>query len=123
MTEGLGRKQLVGVVVSDAMTKTIVVRVNRLVRHPVYQRVIRRAKKFKVHDPGSLAHVGDEVRIEETRPLSKEKRWRLVEILRRGERGEDREAQRVAELESLGVQHKKELKKQPEGAGRTEVVG
>ena len=107
MTEGLGRKQLVGVVVSDAMTKTIVVRISRLVRHPVYQRVIRRAKKFKVHDQDSLAHVGDEVRIEETRPLSKEKRWRLVEVLRRGERSEGREEQRVAELESLGVQHKK----------------
>lgn len=117
MTQGLGRKQLVGVVVSDAMTKTVVVRIARLVRHPVYQRVIRRAKKFKVHDPDSLAHVGDEVRIEETRPLSKEKRWRLVEILKKGERGEDREVQRVAELESLGVQHKKEPKKQPEGAG------
>ena len=98
---------MVGVVVSDAMTKTIVVRISRLVRHPVYQRVIRRAKKFKVHDQDSLAHVGDEVRIEETRPLSKEKRWRLVEVLRRGERSEGREEQRVAELESLGVQHKK----------------
>ena len=117
MTQGLGRKQLVGVVVSDAMTKTIVVRITRLVRHPVYQRVIRRVKKFKVHDPGSLAHAGDEVRIEETRPLSKEKRWRLVEILHKGDRAEDREAQRVAELEALGVQHKKELKKQPEGVG------
>ena len=84
----MDRRRLVGVVVSDRMTKTVVVRVTRLVRHPVYQRVIRRSKKFKVHDPDSQAHVGDEVRIEETRPLSKEKRWRLLEVLRRGV-GED----------------------------------
>ncbi len=115
--ESMGRKQLVGVVVSDSMQKTIVVLVTRLVRHPVYQKVIRRAKKFKVHDPGSSAHVGDEVRIEETRPLSKEKRWRLVKVLRRGEGLKDREAERIAELEALGVQHKKEPKPQPEGMG------
>lgn len=107
---------MVGVVVSDAMTKTVVVRVTRLVRHPVYRRVIRRSKKFKVHDPASSAHAGDEVRIEETRPLSKEKRWRLVEILKKGERFENREARRSAELEALGVQQKKEPKQQPEGA-------
>ena len=80
----LERKQLTGVVVSDRMTKTLVVRVTRQVRHPVYQRVIRRYKKFKVHDPLGTAKVGDEVRIEETRPLSKEKRWRLTQVLRRG---------------------------------------
>ncbi|MBI3317741.1 MAG: 30S ribosomal protein S17 [Candidatus Omnitrophica bacterium] len=78
------KKQLVGVVVSDAMNKTRVVRVTRLVRHPVYQRVVRRVKKFKVHDPASASHRGDEVRIEETRPISKEKRWRLMEVLRKG---------------------------------------
>ncbi|MBI3614937.1 MAG: 30S ribosomal protein S17 [Candidatus Omnitrophica bacterium] len=117
MTPGPGRRQMVGLVVSDAMLKTRVVRVTRLVRHPVYQRVIRRSKKFKIHDSENLSHVGDEVRIEETRPISKEKHWRLVEILRRGERHEDREAQRISELESLGVQQKKEVKKQPEGVG------
>ena len=79
-------KQLVGLVVSNRMTKTLVVRVTRLVRHPVYQRVTRLSKKFKVHNPGLDAHVGDEVRIEATRPISKEKRWWLVEILRRGAR-------------------------------------
>lgn len=78
------QKQWVGIVVSDRMEKTIVVRVMRLFRHPVYQRVIRRFKKFKAHDPRKEAHLGDEVRIEQTRPLSKEKRWRLVQILRRG---------------------------------------
>ena len=78
------RKQLVGVVVSDRMTKTVVVRVSRLVRHPMYQRVMRRAKKFKADTSALEVHVGDEVRIEETRPLSKEKRWRVIELLRRG---------------------------------------
>ena len=83
MTEALGRKQKTGMVVSDRMAKTLVVRVTRLVRHPVYQKVIRRSKKFKVHDADKKARVGDEVLIEETRPLSKDKRWRLVEIIRR----------------------------------------
>ena len=77
------RKQLTGKVVSNRMTQTVVVKVTRLVRHPVYQRVMRRTKKFKVHDPGIKPQVGDEVRIEETRPISKEKRWRLVEVERR----------------------------------------
>ncbi len=99
----MAQKQLTGVVVSDRMTKTIVVRVTRLVRHPTYQRVVRRSKKFKVDDPRSEAHSGDEVRIEEVRPISKEKRWRLVEILRRGVGLEDREARRIAELEEVGV--------------------
>ncbi len=80
----MGPRHMVGVVVSDRMTKTVVVRITRSVRHPVYPRVIRRSKKFKVHDPASQAHTGDEVRIEECRPLSKEKRWRLVEVLRKG---------------------------------------
>jgi small subunit ribosomal protein S17 len=65
------------------MTKTRVVRVRRLVRHPVYEKVIRRSLKIQVHDPLEQAHVGDEVLVEETRPLSKRKRWRLVQILRR----------------------------------------
>jgi small subunit ribosomal protein S17 len=96
-----GRKRhLQGIVVSDRMEKTIVVQVSRLVRHPNYPRVIRRAKKFKVHDPLSQAHVGDEVRIEETRPISKEKCWRLAEILRRG----------VAHLEAKEEERKEELK-------------
>lgn len=76
-------KQLVGVVVSASALQTTVIRVTRLVRHPVYQKVVRRSKKFKVHDPGKIAQVGDEVRIESTRPISKEKRWRLIEVLRK----------------------------------------
>ena len=77
------RHRLVGTVVSNRMQKTIVVRVERLVRHPRYERVMRRSKKVKVHDGEQAAKPGDQVQIEETRPLSKEKRWRLVTILRR----------------------------------------
>jgi small subunit ribosomal protein S17 len=69
--------------VSDAMQKTRVVRVERVFRHPRYERVVRVAKKFKAHDEGNESRVGDRVLIEETRPLSKEKRWRIREILHR----------------------------------------
>ena len=104
-----GRKELVGVVVSDRMTKTIVVQVRRLVQHPVYPRVIRRAKKFKVHDPLSQAHVGDEVRIEEARPISKEKHWRLVQILRKGTGSlEAKEEERLKELKAVGAIREKQ---------------
>jgi small subunit ribosomal protein S17 len=70
-----------GVVVSNAMDKTIVVRVDSLKTHPVYKKVIRRSAKFHAHDEGNSANVGDVVRIVETRPLSKTKRWRLAEVL------------------------------------------
>ena len=75
------RKTRVGTVVSDKMDKTIVVQVERRIRHPLYGRIITRRRKFKVHDENNAASVGDRVRIMETRPLSKEKRWRLVEIV------------------------------------------
>jgi len=65
------------------MEKTLVVKVERRVRHPLYLRVVRRSKRYKVHDDMGEARVGDRVRIMETRPLSKEKHWRLVEILAR----------------------------------------
>ena len=78
------RKVRLGKVVSDKMDKTIVVAVERLVKHPIYKRVVRRTTKFKVHDERSQAKVGDKVKIMETRPLSKEKRWRLVEIVEKG---------------------------------------
>ncbi|MCD5390354.1 30S ribosomal protein S17 [candidate division NPL-UPA2 bacterium] len=78
------RKVRLGKVVSDKMDKTIVVAVERLVRHPMYKRVIRRTTKFKVDDEKGEAKVGDKVKIMETRPLSKEKRWRLVEIVEKG---------------------------------------
>jgi len=80
-------KRLVGSVVSDKMDKTVVVRVERLVRHPRYGKVLRRAKKYKAHDEGNVCCVGDVVRIVESRPLSREKRWVVEEILRRIQAG------------------------------------
>jgi small subunit ribosomal protein S17 len=77
------RKTLVGNVVSTKMQKTIVVEVTRRKAHPLYQRVIARSKKFYAHDEQNTAHVGDVVRLEETRPLSRLKRWRLTEIIRK----------------------------------------
>ena len=77
------RKTREGVVVSDAMQKTRVVKIERVFRHPRYQRVVRMSKKLKAHDEGNESHVGDRVLIEETRPLSKEKRWRIRAILTR----------------------------------------
>ncbi|MBI4227992.1 MAG: 30S ribosomal protein S17 [Candidatus Omnitrophica bacterium] len=77
------RHRLTGTVVSNKMQKTIVVRVERLARHAQYEKVIRLAKKFKAHDETQTARMGDLVAIEETKPLSKEKRWRLVDVLRR----------------------------------------
>lgn len=75
------KKTKTGVVVSDKMDKTIVVAVERFVRHPVFKKTVRRSKKFKVHDEKNESAVGDKVKIIETRPLSKEKRWRLLEIV------------------------------------------
>ncbi len=77
------RKVRTGVVVSDAMDKTVVVRISTAFRHPMYGKIVRRSSKFKAHDEANDAHVGDKVRIMETRPLSKTKRWRVVEVLER----------------------------------------
>jgi small subunit ribosomal protein S17 len=77
------RKEVVGEVVSDRMRKTIVVEVVRKKSHPFYFRVVSKDKKFYAHDEKNEAHTGDVVRLEETRPLSKLKRWRLKEIIRR----------------------------------------
>jgi small subunit ribosomal protein S17 len=77
------RRRLVGVVVSDKMQKTIVVRVERTLRHPVYQKVLRRGKNYKAHDEGNTAHEGDLVQIVESRPLSADKRWKLDQIVRK----------------------------------------
>lgn len=76
------RKVLSGEVVSDRMDKTITVRVERRIRHSVYERVIKRSKKYHAHDEHNQCHIGDQVRIIETRPLSKTKRWRLLEVVR-----------------------------------------
>jgi small subunit ribosomal protein S17 len=77
------RKQFVGVVVSNKMDKTVVVVVERLVQHPLYKKYIKRRKKFMAHDPNNECNIGDKVLIRESRPLSKHKRWELVEILER----------------------------------------
>ena len=83
MPQRSGRKrELVGTVIGDKMDKTVVVKTETLKAHSLYGRTMRKATKFKVHDESNSAKVGDKVRIVETRPLSKEKRWRLVEILK-----------------------------------------
>ena len=75
------RKTQVGVVTSTAMQKTVTVAVDRLVRHPLYKKTLRKTSKFLAHDENSSCKVGDRVRITETRPLSARKRWRILEIL------------------------------------------
>ncbi len=77
------RKTRIGRVVSDKMDKTVVVAVETLVSHSLYQRAVKRTKKFKAHDAENACRIGDKVKIMETRPLSKDKRWRIVEILER----------------------------------------
>lgn len=76
------RKTRQGVVISDKMDKTVVVLVEQLVQHPVYKKYIRKRKKFKAHDPENRCHIGDQVSIVETRPLSREKRWRVQNIVK-----------------------------------------
>jgi small subunit ribosomal protein S17 len=78
-------KERVGIVTSNAMRKTITVSVMRLVEHPLYKKATKRTRKFKAHDEKNESQVGDLVRIRETRPLSKTKRWTLVEIVKRAE--------------------------------------
>ena len=75
------RKTRIGVVVSDKMDKTIVVAIKTKVRHPLYGKMVNRTRKFKAHDEQTECGIGDTVKIMETRPLSKDKRWRLVEIV------------------------------------------
>ncbi len=75
------RKTRVGKVVSDKMDKTIVVAIQDNIKHPVYNKIVKRTVKFKAHDENNECRIGDKVEIMETRPLSKEKRWRLVEII------------------------------------------
>lgn len=77
------KRTIKGVVVSNKMDKTIVVRAERLVKHPVFLKYMRRYVKYKAHDANNSCQIGDKVLIEETRPLSKEKRWRMREILER----------------------------------------
>jgi small subunit ribosomal protein S17 len=79
------RKERVGVVTSNSMKKTITVAVERVKEHRLYKKALRETKKFKAHDEAETCQVGDLVRIRETRPLSKTKRWRLVEVIKRAE--------------------------------------
>ena len=82
MAEERGRRQTaVGTVVSDKMQKTVVVEISRLTRHPQFDRMVRRKTKVKAHDEQSECRIGDTVRVIETRPLSKDKRWRVVQVL------------------------------------------
>lgn len=83
MTERKLRKQRVGVVTSNKMQKTITVSVERRLRHPIYGKFVKKSKKFLAHDEDNSCNIGDTVRIMETRPLSKRKRWRLVEVVER----------------------------------------
>ncbi len=75
------RKTRIGFVVSDKMQKTVVVEVTTRGRHPFYKKILRQSRRFKAHDEHGQAHVGDKVLVAETRPLSKEKRWRVVQVL------------------------------------------
>jgi len=83
------RRIVVGVVVSDKMQKTIVVKVDRRVRHTMYQKYIERSRRYKAHDENNTAKIGDRVQLVETRPLSREKRWVLQSILRKAEQTPD----------------------------------
>jgi small subunit ribosomal protein S17 len=82
-TERSARKVRTGVVVSDKMDKTVLVRIDRQMRHALYGKTIKRSTKLSAHDETNDAHVGDTVRVMETRPISKSKRWRIVEIVER----------------------------------------
>lgn len=81
MTEKKGKRTKVGVVVSDKMEKTIVVAIKTLVRHPLYGKMVKQTTKFKAHDEKNMCQIGDTVKIMETRPISKDKNWRVVEII------------------------------------------
>jgi small subunit ribosomal protein S17 len=85
-TERNRRRGFQGIVVSDKTDKTRVVNVQRLVRHPRYEKIVRRRSKFYVHDEDNLSHVGDQVEIVSTRPMSKLKRWRLVRVVKVAEK-------------------------------------
>lgn len=104
---------LQGVVVSDKMDKTVVVTVARRKQHPLYRKVINRSKRFKAHDAANECNIGDLVRILETRPMSRGKRWRVIEILERGD---------VAEVspEDIGRTLEAEVQAAPSSAAATE---
>jgi small subunit ribosomal protein S17 len=126
------RKTKVGRVVSDKMDKTIVVSVERLARHRLYKRVIRLTTKFKAHDDANEARVGDTVLIEESRPLSATKRWRLVSVIQRaGDHGlpgepvvieEEETSEAIHAAAHPGRRHAAEAAEAAEGAGAGEAA-
>lgn len=77
------RKRFIGTVISDKMQKTVIVKITRLAKHPKYSKIVKRYNKFKAHDEKGIAKLGDTVRIEETRPISKDKRFRVVELVKK----------------------------------------
>ncbi len=79
------RKVMVGTVISDKMDKTVVVAVETSVKHPIYKKIVKRTYKLKAHDEENTCKIGDKVRVMETRPLSKDKRWRVVEIIEKAQ--------------------------------------
>jgi small subunit ribosomal protein S17 len=83
MATKLHKRSLIGQVVSDKMEKTVVVQVKRVTTHPLYRRTIRTSKRYKAHDPGKQCQIGDTVRIVECRPISKDKKFRIAEVLQR----------------------------------------
>ncbi len=85
MSERGNRKVIQGIVTSNAMDKTIVVKVSRRLRHPLYGKFIKKSKSFKAHDENNTCRVGDEVKIMESRPISKDKRWRLLETVKQAQ--------------------------------------
>ncbi len=85
MSERAFRKTMTGTVVSDKMDKTIVVAIEDKVKHPLYKKIIKRTYKLKAHDENNECTIGDKVKVMETRPLSKDKRWRLVEIVQKAQ--------------------------------------
>lgn len=83
MSDTPHRKTRIGTIVSDKMDKTVVVQISKKMQHPVYKKFVTRRVKYKAHDPNNEYQVGDKVEIEETRPLSKEKRWRVTKLIER----------------------------------------
>ncbi|MEQ1655310.1 MAG: 30S ribosomal protein S17 [Nitrospira sp. CG24D] len=84
MSDAVKKREWVGRVLSNKMNKTVVVSVERSVTHPLYRKVLRRISKFKAHDEQNVCKIGDRVRMVETRPISKDKHWRVVEVIQKG---------------------------------------
>ncbi len=84
MSDAVKKREWVGLVLSNKMNKTVVVSVERSVTHPLYRKVLRRISRFKAHDEQNVCKIGDRVRMVETRPISKDKHWRVVEVIQKG---------------------------------------